>query len=117
MVRPRAGITKFGCLMFVLFFVGVVYVSLPIGEAYFRYLNYKDAMRQELRFRSGQPDDRIKRDLQAQADSLGLPDAADSLTITRKEGQITVEADYEEIVKYPGFQKVLRFQPRATATY
>ena len=117
MVRQRAGITKVGCLMFLLFFAGVVYVSIPIGKAYFRYLNYKDAMKQELRFRSGQPDDRIKRDLQATADSLGLPEAADSLKITRKDGQITVEADYEEIIKFPYYQKVLRFQPRVTDTY
>ena len=117
MVRQRAGITKVGCLTFVAVFVAAVYVAIPFGEAYFRYLNYKDAMKQELRFRSGQPDDRIKRDLQTAADSLGLPDGADSLRITRKDGQITVEAEYEEVIRFYRFQKVLRFQPRATDTY
>jgi hypothetical protein len=119
-VRNRAGITKMGCLTIILLAVAAVYVAIPIGETYFRYLEYKDAMRQEARFRSGLPNERIIRNLKIQVDSLGLPEEAGAVTITRASGQITIEAEYEEAVRIPGMDrviKVIRFQPRVTDTY
>jgi hypothetical protein len=104
--------------MGILLFAAAVYVGIPVGKAYFRSLEYKDAIKQELRFRSTQPDSLIKRSLRLSADSLGLPKAAGELKITRKDGQITVEADYEEVISFfSRFHRVIRFQPRATATY
>ena len=117
MVKRRAGMTKLGCLVSMLLVVAVVYFAVPIGETYFRYLKYKDAMRQELRFRSNLPNERIKRNLQTVADSLGLPEEAAEVTITRRGGEITLEADYEEIIHLPGYQRAIRFQPRATDSY
>jgi hypothetical protein len=119
-VKNRVGMTKMGCLLVLLLAVAAVYVAIPIGETYFRYLEYKDAMRQEARFRSGLPNERIIRNLKIQVDSLGLPEEAGIVTITRKDGQITIEAEYEESVFIPGTEKVvkvLRFQPRVTDTY
>jgi hypothetical protein len=119
-VKNRVGMTNMGCLLVILLAVAAVYVAIPIGETYFRYLEYKDAMRQEARFRSKLPNERIIRNLRMQVDSLGLPEEAGIVTITRKDGQITIEADYEEAVVIPGTEKVvrvLRFQPRVTDTY
>jgi hypothetical protein len=113
MVR-RAGATKTGCLAFVLFFVAVMYFGIPVGETYFRYLKFKDAMKQELRFRSGLPNPQLIRNLQLVADSLGLPEEAHEITVTRQPGQVTVEATYEEIFRLPGFQKAIVYKPRAT---
>lgn len=120
MVKNRVGMTKMGCLLVILLAVGAVYFAIPVGETYFRYLEYKDAMRQEARFRSGLPNERIIRNLKIQVDSLGLPEQAGIVTITRKDGKITIEADYEEAVLIPGTAKVvkvIRFQPRVTDTY
>ena len=120
MVRSRPGITKMGCLFVLLLFAAAAYVGIPVGETYFRYMQYKDFMKQELRFRGSQIDEKIKRDLQIAADSLGLPeDAAKSVVITRlpRERQITLEAEYEEILKFPGYQKAIRFKPTATDSY
>lgn len=117
MVKSRAGITKFGCLVWLLLIAATVYFGLPVGETYMRYQQYKDRMKVELRFRSGLPNERIIRNLQMAADSLGLPEAAGDVQITRRDGQITLEADYEEILQFPGFVKVIRFKPIATDTY
>ena len=117
MVSARRGITKMGCLVFLLLMAATVYFGLPIGEKYFRYLEYKDRMKVELRFRAELPNERITRNLQMAADSLGLPEEAGKVQITRASGVITVEADYEEIIVLPGYQRAIRFRPKATGTY
>jgi hypothetical protein len=118
-VRSRAGITKMGCLLVLLLFAAVGYVGIPVGETYFRYMQYKDAMKQELRFRGSQTDERIKRDMQIAADSLGLPEQAGNVVVARspQSRQITIEADYEEVLRFPGYQKAIRFKPTATDSY
>ena len=60
----RAGASKLGCLFYLMFVAAVVYVSIPLGEAYFRYAEYKDAMKQELRFRANLSNDKIRSHLQ-----------------------------------------------------
>lgn len=119
MVRSRAGVTKLGCLFVLLVIAAVGYFGIPVGEAYFRYMQYQDAMKQELRFRGSQTDDRIKRDMKTAADSLGLPEEAGNIVISRQpqDRRITIEADYEEIIHLPGTQKAIRFRPRATDSY
>jgi hypothetical protein len=121
MVRRRAewgrGATKLGCLIYLLCVAAVLYFGIPAGEAYMRYLEYKDSMRQELRFRSNQPNDKIKLHLKLVADSLGLPEEAGDITVHRDGNQVTVEADYEEVLKFPMFTKKLRFRPRAADSY
>lgn len=117
MVRPRGGATKLGCLLWLLVVSAVVYFGIGVGEVYFRYLEYKDAMKQEMRFRSTAPVDQIKARLKLVADSLGLPAPAGVVTVHKERGQITVEAHYDELVDFPLVKKELHFEPRAVGTY
>lgn len=117
MVRRRTGATKFGCLVYVLFVAAVLYFGIPAGEAYFRYYAFRDAMRQELRFRSNQPNEKIQQHLRLVADSLGLPPEAGDVTVHRDGNQITVESEYEEVLRYHGLKRAIRFTPRAADTY
>ena len=117
MVTRRTGATKLGCLLYVLCIAGALYVGIPAGEAYFRYQQYKDSMRQELRFRSNLSNDKIREHLALVADSLGLPAEAGDVTVHRDGSQVTVEADYQEVLKFPFFEKTLRFTPRAADSY
>lgn len=113
----RRGSAKFGCLVYLLIVSAVLYFGVHAGEVYWRYLEYKDAMQQEVRFRSFLPNERIKANLMAAADSLGLPEDAGVVTVTRKDGRVTVEAHYEETIVLPGFKKEVHFEPRATGGY
>ena len=117
MVRPRNGATKFGCLLYLLFVSAILYFGIPIGETYFRYQEYKDAMRQELRFRSNLANDKIRLHLKLQADSLGLPEEAGDVTVHRQGNQISVEAEYDEPIKILAFKKNIHFVARAVDTY
>jgi hypothetical protein len=116
-VRPRIGATKFGCLLYLLFVSALLYVGIPIGETYFRYQEYKDGMRQELRFRSNLPNDKIRMHLKLQADSLGLPPEAGDVTVHRQGNQISVESEYDETLNIFGIKKVVHFVARAVDTY
>ena len=117
MVTRRVGATKVGCLINVLIFAAVLYFGIPAGETYFRYLEYKDAMKQTLRFRSQLPNDKIRAQLKMMADSLGLPEEAGDVDVHRDGNTITVEAAYDEVVQLPFFKKTLHFEPRASDVY
>lgn len=117
MVSARRGASRFGCLVVLLFVTAVMYFGVQAGEVYWRYLQYKGAMDQEVRFRSFLPDARIKTHLQNVADSLGLPEDAGVITVTRKDGRVTIEAHYEETIELPWYRREVHFEPKATGTY
>jgi hypothetical protein len=58
-------------------------------------------MRQEVRFASHNSDQVILRHLRAQADSLGLPEAAGEVTLQRSGRHIEIESEYYEHIELP----------------
>jgi hypothetical protein len=90
-----------------------LYFAVNVGEAYWRFYEYQDAMRQEVRFAKQIPDDRIKLHLSALADSLGLPEEAADVTVNRTTEDISVSAEYSEQVELPLFVRQIRFKPHA----
>jgi hypothetical protein len=90
-----------------------LYFGVNIGEAYWRFYEFQDAMRQEVRFAKQISDDRIKLHLAAYADSLGLPEEATDITVNRTSNDISLSADYSERVELPLFVRQIRFSPRA----
>jgi hypothetical protein len=116
-VSVRRGATKLGCLVQMLVLVAVGYFGMNAGEAYWRYLKYRDAMRAEVQFRAGQPIPQIRARLTRIADSLGLPEDAGIVLVKKERGIITIEAHYEETIELPGFRRELHFEPRARGSY
>jgi hypothetical protein len=116
-VVTRRGASKIGCLFSLLLVAAILYFGVNAFEKYYLYLQYKDAMQQEIRFRSFLPDAKIRENLRAIADSLGLPEDAGKVSISRSAGQITIEAHYEELLELPGYKKEVHFEPRAVGNY
>jgi len=110
---PRGGRSSLGCLLILLIVAAASYVGVNVGEAYWRFYEFQDAMRQEVRFAKQIPDDRIKLHLAALADSLGLPQQATDIVVDRTSANITVSAEYTERLEFPLFVRVIRFAPRA----
>ena len=117
MVKSRSGVTMLGCLFTLLVIAAIGYFGVKFGEVYFRYLEYKDAMKQELRFHAQLPPEQIKANLKLVADSLELPEDAGRVTVRKERGQITVEAHYAETVEFPFVKREVRLSPRAVGTY
>jgi len=108
-----------GCLFSLLLVTAALYFAVNVGEVYWRYYRYRDAMRQEARFAHMRTDQAIVRRLTSVADSLGLPDGAHQVAIRRDADRrhVSIAADYAERVELPGFVRTVRFSPRAEATY
>jgi hypothetical protein len=114
---PRRGISKLGCLFVLLLITAIVYFGLNAGEVYFRYLKFKDAMAQEVRFRGDLADESILARLRNVADSLGLPEEAGDITLTRNNRVLHLRSRYYEIIELPGFRREILFEPRADGVY
>ncbi len=115
MVRPRAGRSMLGCLFTLLIVVAAGYFARNLGEPYWRYYRYKDAMSQEARFAGEVSNEEITRRLHAKADSLGLPPEAYKLRFNRTANSIAISSEYQEVVELPGYTRTFVFRPRVEA--
>lgn len=117
MVTIRHGRGSLGCLFTLLLIAVTVYFGVNIGEVYFRFFQYQDAMRQEVRFAAHNSDPVILRHLREQADSLGLPEAASFVTVQRDGRHIEMESEYYEHVELPMTVREIRFNPHAEGIF
>jgi hypothetical protein len=117
MVTNRRGGSSLGCLFTLLVLAAIVYFGVNIGEVYFRFYQYQDAMRQEVRFAAHNSDAIILRHLREQADSLGLPEAAGLVTLQRDGRHIEMESEYYEHVELPLTVREVHFNPHAEGIF
>ncbi len=117
MVSLRRGAGKIGCLFTLLVAAAVVYFGVKVGEPYWRYYQYKDAMTEQARFAGHFTDDQIKNRLALLADSLGLPADAGAVFVTRKGEHISIRADYVEMLELPGHVREIKFAPSVEYDY
>jgi hypothetical protein len=113
LVTARRGASSIGCLFSLLVLAAVVYFGVNVGEAYWRYYQFRDDIQQEVRFAAHNSSDVIANRLRAAADSLGLPEAAGHVIIRRSQSLISIESYYDEPVELPGHVRELHFHPRA----
>lgn len=112
-MTTRRGASSIGCLFSLLLLAAVVYFGVNVGEAYWRFYQFRDDVQQEVRFARQKTNDAIVARLRAAADSLGLPEAAGHVIVRRVRGVISVESFYDEPVELPGHVRELHFHPRA----
>jgi hypothetical protein len=106
-----------GCLFALMLLSAAGYFAVNVGEVFFRYMQYKDAMRQEVRFAAHNSDQVILRHLRQQADSLGLPEAAGEVTLQRDGRHIEIESEYYEHIELPLIVREVRFNPYAAGIF
>lgn len=106
-----------GCLLTLLILAATVYFGVNAGEVYFRFYQFQDAMKQEVRFAAHNSNAVILRRLRIQADSLGLPEAAGVVTLQRDGRHIEMESDYYENIELPGMVREVHFNPHAEGEF
>ena len=117
MVTPRRGGSSLGCLFTLLVLAAIGYFGVNVGEVYFRYFQYKDAMRQEVRFAAHNSDAVIVRHLRDQADSLDLPQQAGNVLVQRDGRHIEIEAEYYEHIELPLTVREVYLNPHAEGIF
>jgi hypothetical protein len=116
-VSGRPGKTALGCLFALLLVVAAGYFGVNVGEVYYRYLVYRNAMAQEARLAAHNPDDVIRQHLRALADSLGLPEGARTINIRRSTRYVSIWSEYYDRVELPLLVHEFHFTPRAEQVY
>jgi hypothetical protein len=91
----------------------VGYVGSSVGKVYWRFYQYQDDMRQEIKFASKSTNDQILFHMRADADSLGMPDDARAINIFRDQTGIKIDAEYTETLKFPLYTRDIKFRPHA----
>ena len=120
MVTPgaadRRGASSMGCLISLLVLVAGLYYGVNIGELYFRYYRLLDEMQSQAQLAPSLDDGTIRRRIQAAAQDIGLPPAAQQITIVRRASprEIVIETQYTESVDLPFFNHTFDFHPKAT---
>lgn len=117
MVTQRRGLGSLGCLVILMLVAAVLYFGVGIGEHYFRFYQYQDSMRQEVKFSAHNSDALILRHLRERADSLGLPEAAGEVTLQREGRHIEMESEYYVHLELPLYIKEVRFSPHAEGIF
>lgn len=109
----RRGMSRLGCLVALALLTVGAYFAINLGEPYYRYYRFQDAMEQEARFAAHKTDDDIRRRLRVVADSLGLPEGAGMVQIRRSGDRVMIWSEYYEYVELPMFVRELHFSPTA----
>jgi hypothetical protein len=95
----------------------VGYFGSNIGEAYFNLYRYQDRMKSEAKFAQNSTDAAIKMRIAAFADSLGLPDPANTVIVRRGAHDIFIYANYIVHIELPGHVREFHFNPHASGTF
>lgn len=117
MVIARRGASTIGCLFGLLVLAAIAYFGVNIGQVYLRYYEYRDDMKQEVRFAAANTNDKILERLRARVDSLGLPEDARAIAIRRGNHEISIEAEYYERLEFPMYSKDILFRAHAEGTF
>jgi hypothetical protein len=118
MVTSRGGRGKLGCLLGLLLLVGVIYFGVDVGEVYWRYYRFDDAVKQEAQYGATRTDDEIRRRLIALVDSLGLPDEAGRrLEVRRSANRLFIQTSYTDSINVPLYKREVRFTPSADVRF
>lgn len=116
-MTQRRGTTVLGCLFSLLIVAAIVYFGVNIGRVYWRFYQFQDDMRQEVRFASQRTNEQILAHLKASADSLGLPEGATKISIRRTDKGISLESQYYENIEFPMYVREVHFHPHAEGTF
>ncbi|HEY7407602.1 MAG TPA: hypothetical protein VH638_05000 [Gemmatimonadaceae bacterium] len=111
MVTRGRGASTLGCLFSLLVIVALIYFGVNIGAPYFRYYQFRDAMRQEARFAERKTDAQILMTLRLKADSLALPARAHTINVRRSPSRIVIWTEYAETIDFPFVTRDIAFRP------
>jgi len=117
MVIRRRAASTLGCLFSMLVVVALVYFGVNVGEPYWRYYQFRDAMQQEVRFAERKTDSQIIATLRLKADTLTLPAQAYKINVRRTPSRITIWTDYPETIDFPFVTRDITFRPVVERTF
>jgi hypothetical protein len=112
-VANRTGASKVGCLFQLMVLAAIGYFGADVGQVYWRYFRFKDAVEQEVRFHPGRSIPEMRQRIRAIADSLDMPDEAGIALVRKTPKQTHVEVHWDDTLILPGFRRDVHFEVKA----
>jgi hypothetical protein len=89
---------------------GLVYAGYNVSTAWFQYRTFQDAVRDAALFGNDKTDDQLKARIMDEASKHQIPLSPDDVTITRRAGEVLIEAHYVETIRIlPGYSRQVDF--------
>ena len=111
----RRGGAMLGCLVWAIFLVGIVYAASEVGAPYYRFYRYDDMAQQQAHYATIRTDSAMRLALWATADSLGLPEDAYNVQISRGVNRVHITAAYDDWWALPGYRRTVHFDLNESA--
>lgn len=105
----RRGTSSIGCLTVLAFLAVAIFIGVHVGEPYYRYYQFRDAVQQEAHFATFRTDSALRADIWANADSLVLPDGAYRVFINRSPRSIRIRTAYDDVWSLWMYQHPVHF--------
>jgi hypothetical protein len=97
-------------LIALVFVAAIVYAGYHVGTVWVHYRTFQDAVRDTALFGNGKTDDDLKAKIMDEASRNQIPLSSDDVTITRRGGQVVIEARYVQTVTIlPGVTRRIDF--------
>jgi hypothetical protein len=115
----RRGASSLGCIVSLVLVVACLYYGLNLGRLWFRYFEIKDRMNTVARFGSNQTVEQMTRQLQFDAQDVGLPKDARDFRISKSDRppSVTVSLEYSEPVDLFLLHRSFVFRPVVTHSF
>lgn len=114
-----SGLGRIGLLLVLLVLGAVVFVSAQVFPFYYNYYEIQGLMEAQVAKASEFSDEEIRRNLWERVQKLDIPlGEADEIKISRFNGKINIEFDYQEVLTFEWGEKVYElyifdFSPQA----
>ena len=110
MVGLRRGASKLGCLFQLMVLAAIGFFGANVGEVFWRYFQFKDAVTQEAKFHANRPIPEMRQRIRFIADSMGMPQEAGIALVRHAERLTLVEVHYDDTLILPGFRRDVHFE-------
>lgn len=116
---PTRGASTLGCLGSLVVTLAVMYYGINLGRVWWRYKELQNSMETAARFAQTQSVDQVSRQLQAEAQDLGIPPEGRRFKITKVDApaSITISTSYQEQVDLPLLRRSFSFHPSVTQKF
>ncbi len=112
MSQNETGESKFGCLVFLVVAVAMIYVGIKWGEAQWNYETMKEQITESSKFVASQKNlnlIKVKESIIKRAEETGIDLYEEDIEITVSELYVTIDVYWETPVELPGYTYYLQY--------
>jgi len=107
------GAVSFGCLLFLLIMIALGYVGLKVGEAYWKYFEAREKIREAMNWAATgdpKPEEEIIKRVITKTREVELELSVDDIRVQKRANTLTVIVNWVQEVEFPYYTLPLRMK-------